>query len=56
MTYRLTDKHYKKAAKNGISKQLLYMRVYNGWDLDKAVSEPKRAYREVKQEHIYFQR
>lgn len=38
--YYVTPDDYETAEKNGIDKLLVYQRVNNGWDVDRAITEP----------------
>lgn len=39
--FYLTDEHYAIAKKNGLSKTLVQKRHYIGWDIERAITEPK---------------
>ncbi|MGL5646739.1 MAG: hypothetical protein ACRDDY_02715 [Clostridium sp.] len=41
--YLLTKKHYEIAKKNGLSRKIVYERVWkSGWSIKRAITEPKR--------------
>lgn len=38
--YELTEKHYETAALRGIERNNVYQRVYNGWTIKRAITQP----------------
>lgn len=40
--YELTEEHFKIAEKNGLSKQLVRNRFNTGWEIDRAITQPRR--------------